>query len=80
MQIGAGAYGIVVSAEDTTNGKKTAIKKVQNAFQYVRNSGRCSRTRTHVQTTACGCMLTADCMRGCAPPAASQRGRCPPVC
>ncbi len=34
-QIGSGAYGIVVSAEDTSTGKRVAIKKVPNAFQYV---------------------------------------------
>lgn len=33
VQIGSGAYGIVVSAEDTTTGKRVAIKKVGNAFQ-----------------------------------------------
>ena len=33
VQIGSGAYGIVVSAEDISTGKRVAIKKVGNAFQ-----------------------------------------------
>jgi len=31
--IGSGAYGIVVSAEDTLTGRRVAIKKVGNAYQ-----------------------------------------------
>jgi mitogen-activated protein kinase 1/3 len=31
--IGRGAYGVVVSANDTKNGMKIAIKKVHNAFE-----------------------------------------------
>jgi mitogen-activated protein kinase 1/3 len=31
--IGSGAYGIVVSAEDTVTGRRVAIKKVGNAYQ-----------------------------------------------
>ena len=31
-QIGSGAYGVVVSASDTTTNKKYAIKKVENCL------------------------------------------------
>ena len=32
-EIGHGAYGVVISAEDTLTGKKVAIKKIPNAFE-----------------------------------------------
>lgn len=41
--IGTGAYGVVVSAEDTTTGDKVAIKKVPNAFNDLTDALRILR-------------------------------------
>jgi mitogen-activated protein kinase 1/3/mitogen-activated protein kinase 6 len=32
--IGSGAYGVVVSARDTTTGNRVAIKKIEKAFDH----------------------------------------------
>lgn len=41
--IGTGAYGVVVSAEDTKTGKKVAIKKIPNAFNDLTDALRILR-------------------------------------
>lgn len=41
--IGTGAYGVVVSAEDTATGRKVAIKKVPNAFADLTDAKRVLR-------------------------------------
>lgn len=41
--IGHGAYGVVVSAEDTKTGKKLAIKKIPNAFNDLTDAKRILR-------------------------------------
>jgi len=41
--IGHGAYGVVVSAEDVTTGKKVAIKKIPNAFNDLTDAKRILR-------------------------------------
>lgn len=33
MQIGSGAYGVVASGEDTSNGARVAIKMIPNVFK-----------------------------------------------
>lgn len=41
--IGQGAYGVVVSAEDVTSGKKVAIKKIPNTFHDLTDAKRILR-------------------------------------
>lgn len=41
--VGTGAYGVVVSAEDTRTGRKVAIKKVPNAFHDLTDALRILR-------------------------------------
>jgi len=43
LQIGSGAYGIVVSAVDQETGKRVAIKKVQNAYHDLIDAKRILR-------------------------------------
>ena len=51
----AGAYGVVVSAEDTRNGRKVAIKKVPNGEQQLWSGYIFCRCRNGV-----GCSLLAN--------------------
>lgn len=41
--IGSGAYGIVVSAEDVTNGRRVAVKAMKNAFSDLVDARRILR-------------------------------------
>ena len=41
--IGHGAYGVVVSAQDTLSGRKVAIKKISRAFEDVVDAKRILR-------------------------------------
>lgn len=43
QMIGCGAYGIVFSAKDHKTGGEVAIKKIQNAFDDVRDARRILR-------------------------------------
>jgi len=43
VQIGHGAYGVVVSAEDKKSGKKVAIKKIPNWHQDLTDAKRILR-------------------------------------